>query len=49
MTLRLMSPQAAMELSRTVSIAFSVAFRFDLMTPCSCTVCRVVSRMVPLP
>ena len=49
MTLRLTSPQAAMELSSAASIALIVAFRFDLMTPCNCTVCRVVSRMVPLP
>ena len=40
---------AAIEFSSTASISFSVAFRFDLMMPCSCTVCRVVSRMLPLP
>ena len=32
-TLRLTSPQAAIVLSSAASIAFSVAFRFDLMTP----------------
>ena len=38
-----------MVLSSVRSIAFNVDLRFDLMTPWSCTVCRVVSRIVLLP
>ena len=48
-TLRLTSPQAAIDPSKALSIAFIVALRFDLMRPCNCTVCRVVRRIVVLP
>src|ERR1700688_3551274 len=47
-TLRLTSPQAAMVVSSAPSMAASADFRFDLITPWSCTDCRVVSRTVPL-
>ena len=49
MTLRLTSPHAAMVVSSALSIWRIVALRFDLMTPCSWIVCRVVMRIVWLP
>ena len=47
-TLRLTSPQAAIVSRQARSIACIVRFRFCLMTPWNCQVCRVVSRSVPL-
>ena len=46
MTLRLTSPQAAMVVSSAASIRCIACLTFDLITPCSWIVCRVVMRKV---